>query len=358
MTFMDRAIAGKPLRGSGGGPAAPTREQVQKHNALYDPFYEQDAKMSLKFASKAAFNAWLGQLKPAEKKKYAKYQVEEKDGHVLVYKELNDQPGFQPEEDWLVAVNGGRYTKSRAADRKEFTKDGAYRSTKDHSYSKWRKSEGRGGLSGSNIVAKIVGAVASAGGLLKGAKVERYAEITSGIYKRFKNPLVAAFKAEFNIPKGESPKYPDKDTNLAKIVKSTEFKAALLVSLAASDMGTIVTEAVGGHWAARAFKVATRGNLRSICADMPGYAGRAIAALSRSYNVDLTAVSQEFGGEYGGVVPERRVAPKTERPAHRLGELQRLALTGPADVGAGELAQIASYRLQDGEPEVDETEEF
>jgi hypothetical protein len=87
MTFMDRAVEGKLGVRRSGGPVAPTVDQIRTHNALYDPFYEQDVKMSLKFASKTAFGAWLQHLSATEQAKYAKYRVVEDDkGNVLVYK--------------------------------------------------------------------------------------------------------------------------------------------------------------------------------------------------------------------------------------------------------------------------------
>jgi hypothetical protein len=275
---------------------------------------------------------------------------------VLVYKELNEQEGFQPDGDWLVAVNGGRYSKSRADQRKKFTTDfKTFKSDKTHSYSKWRKA-GHGGLSGSNIVAKIVGAVASANQLQVAGGVEGYAKITARIYNHFKTPIVKAFRDEFQIPLTPSEK--SQDTSEAKIVKSKQFKAALLVSLATSDVGAIVVGVVQGRGIPRsAFKVVSRGSLRGICADMAAHASRAIEALSRSYNIDLSGVSQEFGAEYGGVVPERRVAPRSERPAHTLGQLQRLPLTGPSGEGDAEVGGISTYRLPE-EGGVDDTEEF
>jgi hypothetical protein len=341
---MDRVFSGEPDTRATRESTAPTVEEIRKHNAQYKHFYDTDVKTSLKFSSKVAFDAWLNHLDANEKAKYAKWKVaEDSDGNVLVYKELNQEEGFQPDGDWLVAVNGARYTKSRADKRKEFTtKFNTYRSTKENPYSVWRK-ESKSSLSGSNIIAKIVGAVANKHQLLQGAGVKAYADLTKHIYSIFKPQLIQRFRALF--PEKLKPKAglvastKDKDITLPKIVKSWQFKLALLASLASTDMEAVIVGVVrDGRPPQNSIRIIEQSAIVPMCADAAANAHTFIGNLSNRYKIDLRAISKEFGDEYGGMTPARPVAQPRTRPAIEFGEFSAPAPTGEG-IGEGAIAE-------------------
>jgi hypothetical protein len=345
---MDRAVAGELGTRAVAGPVAPTLEQVTANNARYKHFYDSDAKTSLKFSSVPAFNAWVAQLEGPAKEKYKNWHVVETEkGAVIVYKEVNGREGFQEDGDYIEAVNGIRYRKSHADQRKAYTTEfKTFKSTKENPYSQWRKGA-MSSLSGSNVIAKIVGAVISNAGLKDSVGgVKGYAEITSKIYNYFKTPLVAMCKSEFKIPITLGVKHTKVDTSIAKIVKSWQFKVVLLASLAASNMETIVIGvARDGSIPRGQVRLVQRGAIRGILSEAAAQAAAAINALSGRYNIDLRSVAAEFRAEYGGIVPQRVHVERAAAPRHELGLQSPFALTGP-EIGEGALVEYT------GEPDI------
>jgi hypothetical protein len=107
-------------------------------NARYQVLRDHDVKYSAKFSSLKAFNKWKEDYN-AKHDTQINYLVEENDGDVVVYVDVNKDEVFD-DGDRIIAINGARFTRSKGDIRKGFTgdrADGTFTGKK----SEWKKAK-------------------------------------------------------------------------------------------------------------------------------------------------------------------------------------------------------------------------
>jgi hypothetical protein len=229
--FVARASEGRVVGRKGKKKGSMSGAELSAYNAQFGRFAKTDTKRSLKFASKRAFEAWLGGLGPGEQEKYSNWKVQEteEDGKlvVYVYKDLDNNGIYEANKDQLIAVNGQRFVRSNATKRRDYAD---FRVDNPRAqYSKYKRVGGGGKLSAFNLVAKVVGAQCK--------KLEQsfrdaksYSIISSEIYTPMRDWLIATFRQKFHIPKMENES--GVDLSIAKITRDPIFKACVLDMLA------------------------------------------------------------------------------------------------------------------------------
>jgi hypothetical protein len=209
------------------------------------------------FASKALFDRWWadiqqkrdsGQIRDAEWKVIRQFKVAvQEDGSVIVYREINTIPGYQPDGDRLVAINGLSYRPINAKRRK-----GA--AANDMSMTQYRKAttgiNSEKALNVHTIISKIVATAARRAGLsgtrAEGQwKVKEFAAATNSYYKPIKahvlGLLVGAYGKKFGRTLGAKPMpgevHSEKERVEKKLVADPEFRALALGALGGCSFG-------------------------------------------------------------------------------------------------------------------------
>jgi hypothetical protein len=199
----------------------------------------------MNFASPEAFEAWLNKDGGKNRAKHLNWQVvQDADGTVRIFDDLNEDGVYQPDQDVLVAVNGFRLTNSHQAQRAQFSRDKVQHP--DLQYSQYKRIGGaKKKLSAFNMVAKVVGAALK---VLKkkGESAKDYSVVSSTIYK----PIAEWFEGIMRKPPyNVRTEINDKgiDLSLAKIHRDPVFKVAILDALnAIPDIMNAVNNAWNG----------------------------------------------------------------------------------------------------------------
>jgi hypothetical protein len=240
----------------------------------------------LKFSSPAAFNAWKGSLSDKQRAKYANWNVQQDGNKVYVYKDLNGVEGYQADADWLEAVNGKRFVRSRQAIRHGFTTEhSVFKSTKaGPNIGKWRKANHKPTLSANNIVAKVVGAVIRSIRHPDEPKlpVSEYARTTKAIYSPLKKILVGRIKSILRERRDGI------EATEAQITGSPEFKLSIMESLNLNKdiIVDVIQRALHGESVVGLLKIANDPAVNRIIDDPAGSAQFIVASTVSIYNLD------------------------------------------------------------------------
>jgi hypothetical protein len=122
--YIARASEGRSTGRIGKKKGPKSADELRAYNAQFSRFAKTDTKRSLKFASKSAFQNWFQGLSENDQQKYGNWKAQEvdEDGRIVVYvyKDLNNNDKYDPDQDQLVAVNGQWFVRSNAAERRHY----------------------------------------------------------------------------------------------------------------------------------------------------------------------------------------------------------------------------------------------